>query len=104
MQQSLRAAMLSRSLPAALLTAIGPPSRSTFVRLVHTEKRIAELGITLPPPGGPKANYNVACFESPTLVSPMHGRTPASSGRTFLQHPPHAHTTLATRRRCTAHT
>ena len=96
--------MLSRSLPAALLTAIGPPSRSTFVRLVHTEKRIAELGITLPPPGGPKANYNVACFESPTLVSPMHGRTPASSGRTFVQHPPHARHTLATRRWCTART
>jgi enamine deaminase RidA (YjgF/YER057c/UK114 family) len=52
---------------AALLTALRPPSRSV-VRLVHTEKRLAEIGIMLPPPGGPKANYNVACFESPTLL------------------------------------
>ena len=54
---------------AALLTATSrPAARSPLVRLVHTERRLAELGLTLPPPGGPKANYNVACFESPTLL------------------------------------
>jgi len=35
---------------------------------VHTEEHIAKLGIQLPPPGGPKANYTVANFESPTLL------------------------------------
>ena len=60
--------MLCRGLPAALLTAVRPTSRSAFVRAVHVESRLTELGITLPPPGGPKANYQTACFESPTLV------------------------------------
>jgi hypothetical protein len=62
--------LLCRSLPAALLTAVRPASRSAFVRAVHVENRLTELGITLPPPGGPKANYQTACFESPTLVRP----------------------------------
>lgn len=35
---------------------------------MHTEEHIAKLGIQLPPPGGPKANYTVANFESPTLL------------------------------------
>ena len=60
--------MLCRGFPAALLTAVPPASRTAFVRLVHVENRLADLGIALPPPGGPKANYNVACFESPTLL------------------------------------
>ena len=54
-------------LPAALLTAVRP-GRSALVRAVHVESRLTELGITLPPPGGPKANYQTACFESPTLL------------------------------------
>ena len=37
-------------------------------RLVQTEARIAELGITLPPPGAPRANYNMFCWESPTTL------------------------------------
>ena len=61
-------------LPAALLTAVRPASRSALVRAVHVESRLTELGITLPPPGGPKANYQTACFESPTLVRPAHAR------------------------------
>ena len=70
-----RAEMLGRAaalltagpLPAALLTAVRP-GRSALVRAVHVESRLTELGITLPPPGGPKANYQTACFESPTLL------------------------------------
>jgi len=38
------------------------------VRMVHTEKRLADLGIVLPPPGTPKANYTVASWESPTVL------------------------------------
>ena len=37
-------------------------------RMVHTEARIASLGIQLPPPGTPKANYNIVCWESPTML------------------------------------
>ena len=46
-------------------------ARTTFVsarRLVQTEAHIKALGITLPPPGQPRANYNIACWESPTLL------------------------------------
>lgn len=30
-------------------------------RWVHVEKRLEELGITLPPPSAPKANYDICC-------------------------------------------
>jgi enamine deaminase RidA (YjgF/YER057c/UK114 family) len=30
-------------------------------RCVHVEKRLEELGITLPPPSAPKANYDICC-------------------------------------------
>ena len=56
-----------RVLPA-LLTTVRPVSRSPLLRLVHTERRLTELGIVLPPPGLPKANYTTASWESPTLV------------------------------------
>ena len=69
MALSRAAALLTAgSLPAALLAAVRPASRSALVRAVHVESRLTELGITLPQPGGPKANYQTACFESPTLL------------------------------------
>ena len=37
-------------------------------RSVHTEAHIKSLGISLPAPGTPKANYNIVCWESPTLL------------------------------------
>uniref|UniRef100_A0A7S4HVL8 Endoribonuclease L-PSP/chorismate mutase-like domain-containing protein n=1 Tax=Prymnesium polylepis TaxID=72548 RepID=A0A7S4HVL8_9EUKA len=45
-----------------------PRAAAQTSRFVQTEARIKELGITLPPPGGPKANYNIVCWESPTLL------------------------------------
>ena len=45
-----------------------------FLQL-HTATRIKSLGITLPPPGGPKANYNIVCWESPTTLY-MSGHLP----------------------------
>ena len=43
--------------------------RTTFARRsVSTEAHIKAIGITLPPPGGPKANYTVAQWESPTVL------------------------------------
>lgn len=45
-------------------------------RFVHTEERLRSLGIVLPSPGQPKANYNIICWESPTLLY-MSGHVPA---------------------------
>ena len=39
-----------------------------LARRVHTEAHIAKLGITLPPPGTPKANYTIAQWEDPTRL------------------------------------
>jgi len=32
-----------------------------ILRSIHIEKRISELGINLPPPSSPRANYNIVC-------------------------------------------
>ena len=54
-------------------------ARSGFLplarRSVHTEAKLKSLGIVLPPPGGPKANYNIVCWESPTTLY-MSGHLP----------------------------
>eukprot|EP00964_Phaeocystis_antarctica_P009085 scaffold4927_cov46-Phaeocystis_antarctica.AAC.2 len=105
--------MLCRGLPAALLTAVRPTSRSAFVRAVHVENRLTELGITLPPPGGPKANYQTACFESPTLVRSMLSVPPwwcrsslpwppgmVHGTLTLTARPSHAHRTASPPKRC----
>mmetsp|Transcript_36028 Transcript_36028/g.113152 ORF Transcript_36028/g.113152 Transcript_36028/m.113152 type:complete len:183 (+) Transcript_36028:29-577(+) len=58
----MRAAVASaspRSLAAPALRRAAP---------LHTEARIKELGLTLPAAGTPKANYTIACWESPTRL------------------------------------
>jgi enamine deaminase RidA (YjgF/YER057c/UK114 family) len=37
-------------------------------RYVHIEKRIEELGITLPPAAAPRANYNIVCQASGNML------------------------------------
>lgn len=37
-------------------------------RMVHIEKRIQELGIALPPPSTPRANYNIVCHASGNML------------------------------------
>lgn len=37
-------------------------------RLIHIEKRLEELGITLPPPSSPRANYNIVCHASGNMM------------------------------------
>ncbi|KAL7567126.1 hypothetical protein ACA910_009453 [Epithemia clementina (nom. ined.)] len=37
-------------------------------RSVHVEKRLEELGITLPAAPGPKANYNIVCHASGNMM------------------------------------
>lgn len=58
-----------------MMTAAGLAMRARALRnvpkraaAVHTEARLQKLGITLPAPGTPKANYNIVCWESPTLL------------------------------------
>jgi enamine deaminase RidA (YjgF/YER057c/UK114 family) len=41
---------------------------SNHVRQIHIEKRIEELGITLPSPSKPKANYNIVCRASGNML------------------------------------
>ena len=48
---------------------------SQRLQQLHTAAKIKLLGITLPPPGGPKANYNIVCWESPTTLY-MSGHLP----------------------------
>lgn len=52
MMHALRRPLLSRISPSATHVA-APPA----VRFVHTEKKIEELGFTLPPPAKPLATY-----------------------------------------------
>lgn len=40
--------------------------RKSLTARIRLHRR--ELGITLPAPGTPKANYTIACWESPTLL------------------------------------
>ena len=44
--------------PLSAATAAADAPRAVVARGVHVEARLEELGIVLPPPGGPKANYN----------------------------------------------
>ena len=37
-------------------------------RWVHVEKRLEELGITLPKPSSPRANYNIVCRSSGNMM------------------------------------
>ncbi|CAJ1955729.1 unnamed protein product [Cylindrotheca closterium] len=45
--------------------SFGPPSAR---RWVHVEKRLEELGITLPTPSSPRANYNSVCHASGNMM------------------------------------
>jgi hypothetical protein len=53
---------------AARATQAAAPALAARSSSVHTEAHIKSLGIELPPPGTPKANYNIACWESPTRL------------------------------------
>lgn len=53
---------LKRRSPAALLS-----SKETR-RLVHVERRIEELGIELPKPSAPRANYNIVCHAAGNMM------------------------------------
>eukprot|EP00980_Cylindrotheca_fusiformis_P008177 scaffold1729_cov117-Cylindrotheca_fusiformis.AAC.15 len=55
---------------AALLSSSSRHFRRALTdrRLVHVEKRLEEMGITLPPPAAPRANYNSVCYTSGNML------------------------------------
>ena len=52
-------------------------------RSVHVERRIEELGITLPTPSSPKANYNIICHASGNMLY-VSGHLPIKVDGTLL--------------------
>jgi hypothetical protein len=48
--------------------ALQRPPTLTSLRMIHIEKRLEELGITLPDTSAPRANYNSACHASGNML------------------------------------
>lgn len=53
-------------------------------RFVHVEKRIKELGITLPKPAGPRANYDVVCYDEDANIMYVSGHLPFMKDGTLM--------------------
>ena len=73
---------VSRSLAfAASRMAAAPVARAAVAsRSVHTEAKIKELGLELPTPAKPAANY-IMCHRVGNLLFTGKRRCPASGGR-----------------------
>ena len=52
-------------------------------RFIHVEKHLEELGITLPPAPGPKANYNIVCHASGNIMY-VSGHLPVRPDGTMM--------------------
>mmetsp|Transcript_15407 Transcript_15407/g.22652 ORF Transcript_15407/g.22652 Transcript_15407/m.22652 type:complete len:183 (+) Transcript_15407:64-612(+) len=63
--------ILARSL-SILQNASMYPRPSLVRRSVHIESRMEQKGIVLPPPGAPKANYNMFCWNHDSLYLSGH--------------------------------
>lgn len=59
-----------------------PPTAVAAVRFVHIEKRIEELGLELPPPAPPRANYNSVCWSGDLVY--VSGHLPFNTAGTEL--------------------
>ena len=58
---------------------------SSTRRLVHVEQRLKELGLELPPPAPPRANYNSICFGPGSNVVYVSGHLPFHlDGKTLI--------------------
>lgn len=53
-------------------------------RFVHVEQRLQELGITLPPAAGPRANYDVVCHDESARVLYVSGHLPFLQDGTLM--------------------
>ena len=70
---SISAAAARRLLSRATVKTNASKSQRRFV---HVEKRIKELGITLPKPAGPRANYDVVCYDEDANTMYVSGHLP----------------------------
>ena len=52
-------------------------------RMIHVEKRLEELGITLPKPSSPRANYNIVCHSSGNMMY-VSGHLPFKEDGTLM--------------------
>lgn len=52
------------------------------IRFIHIEKRIQELGLNLPPPAPPRANYNSVCWSGDLIY--VSGHLPFNTAGTEL--------------------
>jgi len=53
-------------------------------RFLHVEKRLEELGLELPPPAPPRANYNSVCWSSGNTILYVSGHLPFNTAGTEL--------------------
>ena len=81
--RSIATMLLSRS-ERASAAVNGRSSAVTQRRFVHVEKRMEELGITLPKAAGPRANYDVICHDEDANVMYVSGHLPFQQDGTLM--------------------
>lgn len=83
---------VGKTLAAALLCRSGNPKTAITTqqqhqqltrRMVHVEKHIESLGITLPPAASPRANYNIVCRASGNMLY-VSGHLPFQADGTLM--------------------
>ncbi|KAG7344868.1 translation initiation inhibitor [Nitzschia inconspicua] len=89
---------VSKTLATAFLCRNGPYSKTVVTRplqqqqqqpsltqrrMVHVEKHIESLGITLPPAAAPRANYNIVCQASGNMLY-VSGHLPFQADGTLM--------------------
>lgn len=78
-----RGGAAARTAPAAAATA-AQSKWTEHRRLLHVEKRMKDLGITLPKPAGPRANYDVICQDEDANVWYVSGHLPFQADGTLM--------------------
>jgi enamine deaminase RidA (YjgF/YER057c/UK114 family) len=71
------------TLTSSIRRAASTTSPREFRRFVHIEKRLEDLGITLPTAPVPKANYNIICRASGNMMY-ISGHLPITSDGKLL--------------------
>lgn len=61
-----------------------PQQQCCCRRMIHIEKRIQDLGLVLPPPSQPKANYNICCFVTKDNMLYVSGHLPTQIDGTLV--------------------
>jgi enamine deaminase RidA (YjgF/YER057c/UK114 family) len=70
---------------AMVATGRGGGGAAAAARFIHIEKRLEELGLELPPPAPPRANYNSVCQGPGSNMLFMSGHLPfQNDGKTLI--------------------